>query len=330
MLPRIQVDLGAPPSERWRGLSAYVEPARALTDSYVRDLGGMDVFGPMVDVYRAAFVSEAHGQEIDAIAAIVGRSPAEVLVANLYYDAMRAVLGCTAFAVDTPTGPLHARNLDWWTEQRMLSDYTLVAECAGGASAGPFQLVGWPGFMGAFSGVAEGRFAVTLNAVISAETPQLAPSITLLLRSVLETAPDYEAAVLTLAETPIAADCLLLVSGVEPGQMAVVERTSTRGEIRVPEDGLVVVTNDYRVIDGGFAPADGNALQATACARFDRATALALQGPPTDAEACFAILEDPRVKMDITVQHMVMQASTGRLEVRLPRSTPPRGAPLAG
>lgn len=45
----------------------------------------------------------------------------EVVCGNLYYDALKAVLvGCTAFAVDTPTGPLHARNLDWWTENDSL------------------------------------------------------------------------------------------------------------------------------------------------------------------------------------------------------------------
>lgn len=41
-------------------------------------------------------------------------------------------------------------------------------------------------------------------------------------------------------------------------------------------DELVVVTNDYRKIDSGFAPASGNELQATACSRFDRATATGL------------------------------------------------------
>ncbi len=161
----------------------------------------------------------------------------------------------------------------------MLSDFTLIAECSGGAAPGSYSLVGWPSFMGVFSGVAKGRFAITLNAVLSAETPQLAQSITLLLRSLFDTAPDFDTAMSVLTETPIAADCLLLVSGAEPGQMAVVERTSTKAEVRKPDNGLVVVTNDYRTIDNGFAPASGNELQATACSRFNRATALAMDVP---------------------------------------------------
>lgn len=255
---------------------------------------------------------------MDAIAAMIGRRPEEVLVANLYYDAFRAILGCTAFALDTPEGPIHARNLDWWTENNMLSDYTLVVEYEGGSCPGSYKSVSWPGFIGVFSAVAAGRFAVTLNAVISAETPQLAQSITLLLRSVFDTATDYRQAVKKLSETPIAADCLLLVTGTKSGEMAVIERTSTRAEIRQPTNGLVVVTNDYRAMDSGFAPAEGNELQATACSRFDRATALAQSARPTTAADCFAILQDSEVKMGITVQHMVMQASTGFLDVRLP------------
>jgi len=38
-----------------------------------------------------------------------------------YYDALKVILGrafgCTAFATDAPGGVLHARNLDWWTEE---------------------------------------------------------------------------------------------------------------------------------------------------------------------------------------------------------------------
>ena len=53
-------------------------------------------------------------------------------------------------------------------------------------------------------------------------------------------------------------------------------------------------------------------------ARFDRARAQALRTLPADPEACFAILTDPKVKMLITVQHMVMRAATGELHIRLP------------
>ena len=318
MAPHLQVDLSKAPEHRWEQLASHRENAGRLVDSYADDLGGLEAFGPLLADYRAGFVADEYQREINAIAALIDRSPDHVLLANLYYDAFRAMIGCTAFAIDTPAGPLHARNLDWWTQGNMLSDYTLIAEVTGAACPSPYKLATWPGSVGAFSGVAEGRFGITLNAVISDETPQLAESITLLIRRVFDTAPDYEAALRLLADTPIAADCLLLVTGVRQGDMAVVERTSSRAKIRPPTGGLVVVTNDYRALDGGATPSTASALHATACARYDRARALASGTQPASLAACFDILQDRQVQMDITVQHMVMQASTGLLEVRLP------------
>lgn len=319
MVPTLSIDLAAPPSQRWGGLVAHRGRAQELIASYLADLGGLERFQPFVGDYRQAFVPTEYCAEMDAIAVLLDRDPDEVLLANLYYDAFRAILGCTAFAVDTPTGPLHARNLDWWTCNGILSDYSLISEHAGGACPTPYKAVGWPGFVGIFSAVATNRFAVTLNAVLSAEHPSLAPSITMLLRSVFDSARSYHEAVATLSSTPIAADCLLLVTGTREGEMCVIERTSTRSAVRKPEGGLLVVTNDYRALESGFEDVQGaHDLQATACARFDRATDLARHALPTDASDCLRILKDGAIEMDMTVQHMVMQASTGLLEVTLP------------
>ncbi|HBQ17699.1 MAG TPA: hypothetical protein DEF51_43415 [Myxococcales bacterium] len=315
MLGTFSVNLANAPAQRWQGIGAWAAEARTLAESYVRDLGGLELFGDLVDAYRAAYVPTDFGAEIDAIADEVGISSNASLVANLYYDAMHAVLGCTAFAIDTPDGPLHARNLDWWTERRMLSEHTLLCDFRGAPT--PYRSVGWPGFMGVFTGVAEGRFAVSLNAVISAEPKPLALPVTLLLRKVFDEARSYEEAVMTLAETPIASDCLLLVTGTKAGEMVVIERTSTRSALRAPANGLVVVTNDYRAIDDGFER-PGDALAATSCGRFDRATHLASSSTPTTFDAAFEILLDDKVRMDITVQSVVMHAASGACEVRLP------------
>ncbi len=185
-----------------------------------------------------------------------------------------------------------------------------------GAPAGPYSSIGWPGFLGVFSAVAEGRFAITLNAVLSEDTPQLAPSITLTLREVFETAHTFDEAIDMLTSRTIASDCLLLVTGTQNDQRVVVERTSTRSATRRQEGGPLVVTNDYRRLEntGGGGASE---LHATACSRFDRALYLATIGAK-DPAACLAVLEDPKVKMMITVQHMVLQASTGMVEVALP------------
>jgi hypothetical protein len=231
---------------------------------------------------------------------------------------IKFVLGCTAFAVDTDHGPLHARNLDWWTENRLLARST-VAVHMHGAPAGLFHLASWPGFIGALSGVAPGRFAISLNAVLSDEPPAFAPPITFVLRSVFETARTFTEAVDRLVATEIASDCLLLVTGTAPGEMVVVERTPTRAAVRHPDKGRLVVANDYLALSPSSA--EGGAeqeLQRTSCGRFERTSALLADHVPQTAAECFAVLTDPSVRMGITVQHMVLSAAKGLLDIQLP------------
>ena len=127
-----------------------------------------------------------------------------------------------------------------------------------GATAGEFTTVGWPGFIGVFSGVAPRRFAVTLNAVISDEPLQAASPVVFLLRQVLEEAPDFQAALRTLKNTPLASDSLLLLTGIRAGEMAVIERTPYRAEVRLGENGSIFVTNDYRLMQTGLRGAIPN------------------------------------------------------------------------
>jgi predicted choloylglycine hydrolase len=271
----------------------------------------------MIEPYVAKFVSREHRDEMAAIAEIIGRPEAHVQLGNLYYEAFRQLMGCTAFACDTPNGPIHARNLDWWTEDQMLARSTCIVHSHSGASVGAYRLVTWPGFIGALSGLAPERFATTLNAVISNERPTLAPPVVLLIRRAFETCRDFCDAVDLLERSPIAADCLLLVTGTKPGEMVVIERTSTRAAIRRPTNGFIVVTNDYRSLDARAGALTGNRLQETACGRFDRATELVRAARPVDAGACMGILGDDKVRMSITVQQMVMSPRTGELQVQI-------------
>lgn len=312
-VPVHHLDLTLPPRERWAGLSAHADAARRLIDSYVRDLGGLERFGGVSPELIAGHLRDDHVAEVEGVARAVGRSFEHVLLANLYYDAMRALLGCTAFAVDTHAGPMHARNLDWWSEQRLLSDLTIEVHATGGPR-GPFRTIAWPGYVGALSGVAPGRFAVTLNAVLSDDPQELAAPISFLLRAVLESASTFDEAVRVLSETPIVADCLLLITGTRSGEMVVVERTPRRHAVRHPTNGQLVVTNDYRVLESGFV-ADTE-LSRTACSRYDRAAERVRAEQPSTPEACLEILDDRSVRMDMTMQQMVLQASTGLCFVR--------------
>lgn len=317
-IPQIHVDFHLPPSKRWSSLHAFRDQARQLLDQYARDLGGIEQFQDSIMAYRNAYLPVEYASELTSIAHLLDVSEEAILVVNLYYDLVKFILGCTAFAVDTEQGPLHARNLDWWTEMGLLSSATLVADFRG-AAAGPFQVVAWPGFTGALSGVAPGRFAITLNAVSSNEPPALAAPITYLIRSTFETARTFAEAIDRLTSTEIASDCLLLVTGTRPGEMAVIERTPTRAALRFPTSGYLIVTNDYLTLSSNTTSAGREQeLQQTSCSRFDRTSLLLAHHLPRNIAECFSILTDPAIRMRITVQQMVMSAAQGLLEVRLP------------
>jgi hypothetical protein len=184
-----------------------------------------------------------------------------------------------------------------------------------GAPAGEFTTVGWPGFVGVFSGIAPRRFAVTLNAVISDEPLQAAAPVVFLLRQVLEEAPDFQSALQILKEVSLASDSLLLLTGIRAGEMAVIERTPSRAEVRFGENGCIFVTNDYRAMRTGLRNLESE-LQTTACRRYDRVSALVASRVPQNAEDCLAYISDANVRMGITVQQMVFQASSGLCLVR--------------
>jgi acid ceramidase len=306
-----------PPTPSRRPASVQHRRQRA----FVSRLGGW--FAPILAEYRDAFVDEEYVSEMRGIARTLDVREEDVVIANLYYDALKFVLGgsigCTEFAVDTPDGPLHARNLDWTSANGRLSSETIIANFRRGTRNPFYRIITWPGFVGCLSGVAPGRFAVTLNAVLSDDAPELAAPISFVLRRALETAETFDAAVAMLRDTAVASDSLLLVSGPQNGQTAVVERAPTRATLRGPIRGVVVVTNDYRAP----ATAEGVAnlhgpLRSTSCGRYDCAEQMIRHAPPRNASSCMTVLEDPGVKMAITVQHLVLSARTGAVDVELP------------
>lgn len=118
----------------------------------------------------------------------------------------------------------------------------------------------------------------------------------------------------------IASDCLILLSGINAGEMVVIERTPTRSFARTSDQNWIVVTNDYKQLSGATS-VEGNVLQQTSCGRFDRVSELlSTRGCHTPNES-FDILKDHRVKMDITVQQMVFNNSNGQIELITPYSS---------
>jgi acid ceramidase len=312
---RLSIPLDEPPDRRWRALGPHADSLRRLVEAYVAGFAPTPKWSELLEHYATEYLTDEQRAELHGIAALADVSWDRLLLANLSYDALKtAAFLCTAFAVDTPEGPVHARNLDWFPAGGLLRDCTTVFDlCHGGEVR--CSLVGWPGCTGAFTGIAPGRFSVSLNSAHSSDPVELAPPVVLLLRGLLENAT-YDEAVLVLSTAAMPCDCLLLVVGTRPGQMCVIERTPRRVAVRRPHrQSHLIATNDYRSLRTESRDNGPPHLLASACGRYDRVSGLLYQDPARDP---FSVLADPQVRMDITVQHVVMCPATGRLQVRLP------------
>ncbi|MCU0695663.1 MAG: acid ceramidase family protein [Myxococcaceae bacterium] len=313
----LTIDLDRPPRDRWTGLRSWREPALALLELYQRDLGSgaTAAMAFITDVARQVLPADTM-LELEGVAEALDQPLERVVLCNLYYDLIKSSVGCSAFAVDLPDGPVHGRNLDWWTTGGLLRDHTTTMTFLR-AGRVHYRLVGWPGFIGCFTGVAPGRCSVSLNAVLSDDPAIVAEPVVFLLRRVLDSAPHFGAALEMLRDSPVASDALMLLVGTSPRQFAVIERTPRRSHVRLPEGTFITVTNDYRGLGSGEAGL--GELARTSCSRMAHLeTALTRQTVRSTSEA-FSLLENAGVKMGITVQHVVMRASTGECEVRLPK-----------
>lgn len=306
------VNLDLPPLERWTFLENYSQQIDELIGCYLADFKGEELIFQNIEFYKSAIVPLSYQQEISSLAAICSFSENEVLIANLYYDILKFYFGCTAFAIHNGETMLHARNLDWHTDNDILSKHTCIFDFQKDGET-IFETVGWPGFIGALSGTKPGSFSITLNAVLSQDSPEIAYPVSFLLRDVLAEAGNYNEAKTTLEQTTIASDCLLLLSGISADEAVVIERTPKRSASRKGDD-ILVVTNDYKVLENGNNN-EGNILQSTSCGRFDRAEYLISSMLPKSKEVCIDLLRDAEVMMGITVQQMVFDNQTGEMLV---------------
>jgi hypothetical protein len=158
--------------------------------------------------------------------------------------------GCTALVREEEGTPWLARTLDWPFPG--LGRHTEIARMRG--AAGVFDTVTWPGFVGALTACAPGRFAACINqAPLRRRTrhPWLRPyDIALnglatgrirfmppdhLLREVLETCGSFSEARHRLETTPVARPVIYTLAGCRRGERCVIERTEQGFETRAED-----------------------------------------------------------------------------------------------
>lgn len=306
------INLDLPPSKRWEFLIAYKDETNELLGYYLNDFEGADFIFHTISDYKKQIISSEYLEEIEFIASISDFSPDQVLIANLYYDVLKFYLGCTAFATEHKGTIYHSRNLDWHTENNLLGKHSRIFDFQRNGKT-IFKTVSWPGFIGALSGMKPGKLSLTLNAVLSNDNPEIALPVSFLLRDILDSADSFEHAKTILETTIIASDCLILLSGTESKEMAVIERTPKRFSTRVPQNEYIIVTNDYKQLENNIT--GESLLQSTSCGRYERAEQLITTHPPENSEECLEILKDKEVMMNITVQQMVFDTKAGTIQL---------------
>jgi hypothetical protein len=240
----------------WRGARArYTAPGLALADGASR--------------YWLARNGNPLLPEISAIAEALPGPGGHAL--NLSYE-----WGCTA-GLGAAAAPFMLRVLDW--DLKGLGEQLCVFRQAG--PAGEWLNLGWPGFAGAITALAPGRFAIAIN---QPPLPQgalarvargagadflglavdwlairperwrhrgLPPAH--LLRLVCDTAPDYAAALAMLRDTPLAAGAIFSLAGIKPGEAAVIERAEASHAV-IHAAPIAAAANGWQGIANPGAP----------------------------------------------------------------------------
>lgn len=304
------INLDLPPSKRWEFLVDFRDETNELLHYYLNDFEGADLIFNGISDYKQQIVSQEYLEETEFIASISDFTADQVLIANLYYDLLKFYLGCTAFAAEADETIYHARNLDWHTDNNLLGKHSRIFNFQRNGKT-VFKTVSWPGFIGALSGMKPGKFSLTLNAVLSKDSPEIALPVSFLLRDILNSADSFEQAKTTLETTIIASDCLILLTGIKSTEMAVIERTPKRFSTRLPQKDYIIVTNDYKQLENNHT--GESILQSTSCGRYDRAMELIATRFPKNNKECLEILQDKEVMMTITVQQMVFDTKTGKI-----------------
>lgn len=273
--------------------------------------------GALHAIYKREF-----GLELDILAEVLGTTVPDLIVANSAYDLANGI-GCTAFSVGAPAGPIHARNLEWDFPGKLLRRHTTVTRVQG--RAGNYATVGWPGFFGVLTGVAPGRFSISVNFVQhdleSAAIPLARRAaagfwpVSWAVRLALDEARSFADAVRFLREVQLLSPALFLVVGVKNFERVVIERSSSRSAVRT-DRGALRLTNHY--VTQRFKSSNVDLEESDTYDRHDVLSRRLRRGSCCTPETALDVLRHPFLYGALTQHQVAMSATTGELVVRVP------------
>ena len=314
--PTVTLDLGLAPRERYGALPA---PAREASAALLADvLGQLPRAVRKVAALLRLRTRDRWQPELEALAPALGVAAGDLLLANVAYEVLVGAAGCSTLALATPAGPVLARNLDWEPAGLLARATCRIDERRGGARAR--TSAGWPGVIGAPTGLSSAGFAYALDAAVIGERTDMSGTPVLLhLRALLEEAEGFEDALERARDARLAASCLITLVGRRNDQRAVIERSPRTHAVRVAQGDAPLVATNHPLELPAATPAPTSEPFASSAARYERLAALAtgLGDDPRD-EALLEALADPGVRLASTCQHVIARPATDALGVWTP------------
>ena len=329
--PNLVVDLKREGAERWREIiQAELTVAKRLLTAALEEFPAAakwtsGAFGVAFRQWQGPYIAE-----LEAWAKALEVSFGEIAMVNCGYEyshlsdaftvalgkLRKGIFGCTAAVLriaDDET--VHVRNLDWPIQG--MGPSTRVFEFIGGDH--PFSVVGFPGFVGALSGMVPGEYSATINWAPPRQLPSFDYAPAFLLRETFQTCRTYQAAMEKLKSTPLSADVFFTVCGKDDG--CVIERAQHSASLRPLKKGFVAQTNhradsneDDEVMSHLKA---GDFLVSNTRQRLqdmnDSITASGLVNAPWNECALFDALDRGEVTNWETSQRMIFRPKTGEL-----------------
>jgi isopenicillin-N N-acyltransferase-like protein len=210
----------------------------------------MKLAAQSVGVLFEAQLSEAHRQEIRALAATTKLDEHDVMLANCFLD-LSPMSACSTVALPADASPdgvgRFGRNLDFPSFN--VADKYSVLMIYHPTAKNAFAAVSWPGLIGVLSGMNEhGLSLANMEVTRDRRMPQAMP-YTLLYRTVLEECRTVKEAIALLEKSPRqTANNLMLMDA--DGDRAVVEITPAAITVRrAPDHTALVSTNHHRGTD---------------------------------------------------------------------------------
>jgi len=324
MLPWVEcgcmdLDLSMPLRQRYAGVPQDVlDKGRRLLAILREEFPDKGRF--LADAARLRTGNRFHA-EAKFLASLIGGSWREIMIANLSYDLVLGTMGCSTVALPTPSGPVLARNMDWWPEDVLAQTSYLIRGFRDGRLA--YANAGWPGAIGVVTGLSGNGFAIALNAVIGPDpVNRLGYPMLLHIRRVLEEAADFANAVQMLSEQPLVVSGLLTVVGTRNDERVIIERTPRRHAQRWGEEGRpLIATNDFRALHKPQTHELGDIYQTT-CSRYEALSRLVREPAsldPSGDSGLLYILSDPAVIQEVTAQHVIVRPQQREIRLFVPR-----------